>query len=290
MVDKEKRETKSSSGSNIQTNTMVGVNLTATSKPELISNHKKTNTNKKAHYGEYVIWFLIALSFTGIFLYGRALDFFDKHSGAVSAVGTIAIMLLTIAYVRYSRHQWRVMEKQLALTRQQIVNSQAAILGIRFDILYRFLPGEPHGMRAIVEYRFGSAIATDIYVTLNASWKDAHSLANIGEPLHLEVNIPSISPQGTRSIVKMVPLAGLNTDTWEEIKHKIGPKTIGVSGKFRYTNGFDAVPEEHFCFIWYAHPEVLGSSLAGDFIECERYASTVEMFTAFEKKAAETKN
>jgi len=40
------------------------------------------------------------------------------------------------------------------LTRQQIVNSQAAILEIRFDVLYRFIPGEAHGLRSIVGYRF----------------------------------------------------------------------------------------------------------------------------------------
>jgi heme/copper-type cytochrome/quinol oxidase subunit 4 len=131
MVDKEKRETQTSSGSDIHTNTPVGVSLIASSTPESVSDDKETKSKKKAHYGEYVIWFLIVLAFVVLPTWHVTREFLDKHNGAVSAISTIAIMLLTIAYVRYSRHQWQVMDGQLGQMRQQLPelhkSAQAAI-------------------------------------------------------------------------------------------------------------------------------------------------------------------
>ncbi len=124
MVDKGKRKTQSSGRADIETDTSVGINLTATINPELASNNKQTNSNKKAHYGEYVIWFLILAAFLALPTWRRSREFLDAHSGMVSAIGTIAIMLLTIAYVRYSRHQWRVMDGQLGQMRQQFPEMQ----------------------------------------------------------------------------------------------------------------------------------------------------------------------
>ena len=175
------------------------------------------------------------------------------------------------------------------LTRQQIVTSQAAILGIRFDVLFRFLPGEAHGLRSIVEYRSGSAIANNIHVNLDASWTNAPGLTDVGEPLHVEYDIPAMRQQNSRADVHMIPLQGLTMETWEPIRQKTTNRTIVVKGSFHYNNGFDPVPEQHFCFVYFAHPEVLGSS-AADFIECKRYASTAEMFTGLEKRAKATMN
>ena len=102
----------------------VGVNLIPASKPELIGDNKQAQSNKKGHYGEYVIWILIALGIIILIFCYSARKYLDDHSGMVSALGTIAIMLLTIAYVRYSRHQWRVMNGQLAQMRLQFPELQ----------------------------------------------------------------------------------------------------------------------------------------------------------------------
>jgi hypothetical protein len=120
MVDKNKRDAQTDGGTDVQPNTPVGVSLVAANKPESVSNNKESNPKKKGHYGEYVIWFLIPVGFLVLLSWHFTRELLDKHNGAVSAIGTIAIMLLTIAYVRYSRHQWQVMDGQLEQMRQQL--------------------------------------------------------------------------------------------------------------------------------------------------------------------------
>src|ERR1051325_5001873 len=124
MVDKEKRETQSGDGSNIQTRTPIWIRLFTSQKPEMAREQKKSQSNHKGHYGEYVIWILILAAFITLPSYRFTREFLDAHSGMVSAIGTIEIMLLTIAYVRYSRHQWRVMDGQLGQMRQQLPEIQ----------------------------------------------------------------------------------------------------------------------------------------------------------------------
>jgi hypothetical protein len=114
MIDKEKREQQSGGGSNIQTHAPIWVRLFASQKPEVAGEQEESDSNHKAHYGEYVIWLLIAFGFTSLIFVRPEREYLDNHSGMVSAIGTIAIMLLTIAYVRYSRRQWHTMEGQMA--------------------------------------------------------------------------------------------------------------------------------------------------------------------------------
>jgi hypothetical protein len=124
MVDKNKRDTQTDGGAGVQPNTPIGASLIAANKPESVSITKENNPKKKGHYGEYVIWFLIPVGFLVFLSWGFTRELLDKHNGAVSAIGTIAIMLLTIAYVRYSRHQWQVMDGQLEQMRQQLPEIQ----------------------------------------------------------------------------------------------------------------------------------------------------------------------
>lgn len=111
----------------IQTGPTIRVNLVPTSKPESASNDKKPNPNTKTHYGEYVIWLAITAGFAVVIFWSVARDYLDKHNGSVSAFATLAIMLLTIAYVRYARHQWKVMDKQAEIAAQQATIAEAAL-------------------------------------------------------------------------------------------------------------------------------------------------------------------
>ncbi len=174
------------------------------------------------------------------------------------------------------------------LARQQVIGSQAAILGIRFDVLYRFLPGEAHGLRSIVEYRSGIAMATNIHASIDVSWKDPKKLNDVSDPQHFEFDILQLRSENPRSVVNMLPFTGLNPDVWESIRQRSKSKTIGIKGTFQYNNGFNQTPQQPFCFIWFAHPEILGNS-AGDFVECPQYKSLVVMFDGFDKKVSATK-
>lgn len=223
------------------------------------------------------------------------------------AIATIAIAVSTGIYTHYARKQWQVMSQQLKqmtqqlpelqkaakaaqdsadLSRQQVIASQAAILNLRFDVLYRFLPGEHHGLRAMLEYRSGTAMVTEAHESISASWVDSGTLRDIGEPQHVEIDIRPFRA-GDPTSVEMIPLKGLNPTTWDAIRVRSSPKTIQVKGTFRYHNGFAQVPDQQFCYIYFAHPEVNGNSL-NDFVECgNRYHDLVVMFAGFDRKAQE---
>jgi hypothetical protein len=40
-------------------------------------------------------------------------SFLDNNSGAITALATVAIVVLTFFYVRYSKRQWQIMVRQL---------------------------------------------------------------------------------------------------------------------------------------------------------------------------------
>ena len=127
MKSKQKTEAQSSTGSNIQTGTASGTNiLSSASKPETISKQEKRKPSRETHYGEYIMWFLILIAFVAVFYFKILRDFIDLHNGAVAAVATLAIMMLTAVYARYSRHQWQVMDGQLEQMRNQLPELQKA--------------------------------------------------------------------------------------------------------------------------------------------------------------------
>ena len=112
----------------------------------------------------------------------------------------------------------------------------------------------------------------------------AHS-QGISDTVHRDFYIPALKAGGE---IRMIPLRGLNPDSWDSIKASVTTRTIAVKGTFRYYNGFEQVPEEPFCFIWYAHPQVLNSA-AEAFVRCEEYQSVRSMFAAFDKQAESKK-
>lgn len=228
---------------------------------------------------------------------------------SIIAIATTVYVIVASLQLGAMRSQTDTMQKQLTqmelqlpelqkstkaaqdsaiLTRQQVIAAQAAVLGIRFDILYRFLPGEPHGLRSVIEYRSGSALATNVHVSIDASWKDARELKDIGSSQHTEFDIPLMRSEGARGVIRMASLDGLNADKWESIRLRSNAKTIGVRGTFRYHNGFDSIPDQPFCFVWFAHPTVLGNS-AADFVDCAEYKRVESMFASFDRKAKEAK-
>jgi hypothetical protein len=77
--------------------------------PETNSQQQKEATSNKTTYTKNIMRPFIAL--------GRLLsDGFllaDKHDGGITALATIAIVILTWFYVGYSKKQWRVMDGQL---------------------------------------------------------------------------------------------------------------------------------------------------------------------------------
>jgi len=80
-------------------------------------------------YTRYVLGPLAAIS---RFCRG-GLGFLDRHNGSISALATVAIVVLTIFYVRYSKRQWETMEKQLLLSERPWVKFKPRILTVVFN-------------------------------------------------------------------------------------------------------------------------------------------------------------
>jgi hypothetical protein len=313
LVDKPETQTESNQPSQDNETGKSRVVSPARSTPTPTSQSKTQKASEASIYGKRTVGILVTIG--GVILVGwragwrNLWEFLDRHNGSISALATVAIVILTVFYVTYSKRQWETMrgqleqmEKQLPelrkaadaatesanLTRQQLIGSQAANVSVRFDVIYRFLPGEAHGLRSIVDYRSGTVMASDIHVSIDASWKDSRDLKDIGVPQHFDFTVPQLRFDNPRNTFNMVPLDGLNAETWESIGQTSKPKTIAVKGIFRYNNGFAQVPDQPFCFIWFAHPEVLGNS-ANNFVDCAQYKSLLVMFEGFDKKTANTK-
>lgn len=77
---------------------------------------------KARKYGHYVLRFLVAIR---RFL-ATIVGFLDKYDGAITALATVAIVVLTFNYVRYSKRQWEAMDGQLEVMRQQLPELQRA--------------------------------------------------------------------------------------------------------------------------------------------------------------------
>jgi hypothetical protein len=217
---------------------------------------------------------------------------------------TVVIAATTIFYTYYARKQWVSMDAQLAeirrqypelqrtanaakesadLTRQQVVGAQAAVLHIRFQVVFQLMPLDSfgHGLRAILDTAGGSPLASDIHESFDVSWKTVPGLRTIGRPQHFEFVIP----QYRAVSISGVPVAGLTSEVWEPISHGEGSRTIEIRGAFRYNNGFSEVPDQPFCLIWYAHLPIHNYSFH-DFIDCSEYANEASFFDSMERKAA----
>ncbi len=75
-----------------------------------IHSHGQTqNTSKARQYASYIVRPFVTI---GRFI-KKGFLLADRHNGGITALATVAIVVLTIFYVRYSRGQWRVMRQQL---------------------------------------------------------------------------------------------------------------------------------------------------------------------------------
>lgn len=59
-------------------------------------------------------------------LFGWLLRFLDEHDGSITALATVAIVVLTFVYVKYSKRQWQAMNGQLEEMRKSTKAAQDA--------------------------------------------------------------------------------------------------------------------------------------------------------------------
>jgi len=51
----------------------------------------------------------------------------DKHSGGITALATVAIVVLTVFYVKYSKHQWKTMQRQLEWSERPWIKAEIGV-------------------------------------------------------------------------------------------------------------------------------------------------------------------
>jgi hypothetical protein len=63
--------------------------------------------------GATIIFSSLILALSALLVWEKSRIFLDAHSGSISAIATVVIMMLTAFYAVYARRQWKVMEGQL---------------------------------------------------------------------------------------------------------------------------------------------------------------------------------
>lgn len=86
----------------------------------------------------------------------------DKHNGGITALATVAIVVLTIFYVKYSKHQWETMQQQLEWSERPWIRAEIGVTGnLTFDE-----KGDAHLQVMGTAKNVGHSVATG--VTINA--------------------------------------------------------------------------------------------------------------------------
>lgn len=170
--------------------------------------------------------------------------------------------------------------------KQEIVSRQAAVIRVYFQVNFQpsVISSAPHGLFAAFDCTPALAMASDVHASLDVSSKTKRKPQTIGEPQHFDLATP-----GFRSTwFGELPLPGLTSNLWDEISAGKGDRTIEIRGGFTYNNGFAQVPEQTFCFIWYAHPQVLNIGPESNFVNCSDYSSEVAFWDSLDRRAAKT--
>jgi len=90
---------------------------TGSNTPAFTGQPQTENTRKTKKYGQYIVWPFVAVwrIFRVVF------SFLDKHNGAVTALATIVIAVLTYYYATYSKKQWQITSDTLQISQRAYV-------------------------------------------------------------------------------------------------------------------------------------------------------------------------
>jgi hypothetical protein len=211
--------------------------------------------------------------------------------------GLLLVTSIIIAWIYYGQLQEmrkateateraaKAAQESVNLTRQEIVNAQAAILAFQFRVEFPFQP--PRGLISSIWPSSGSAMATRVHQEFTVYWVTRPQLKTTKEE-HFVIDIPQLRG-GTADGLRGVNLTGLDQDTWEKLfRQENSRQTLKIVGTLRYENGFNPVPDQPFCRIYYFHPPLTNMNSDG-FLDCSDYESTIAQFAWQEKRDAESK-
>lgn len=178
--------------------------------------------------------------------------------GAWTALATIVIALLTYAYVRYARKQWKAMndqvtamqaqlkemQKQTMISRDELVGTKAAVLDVGIGL-------SDAGQLNVGLSNDGHVTATDIHFHLNASKNSVQDGTRIGSPLIFEPDVKPI--QASRGLTWIWTLPWRPRQLGPEgywPKGWPGTVTYTFWGNYSYQDGFGDTAQQWFCKQW----------------------------------------
>lgn len=185
-----------------------------------------------------------------------------EHSGAVIAILTLVIAASNIGYdivaacqLHSMNGQLTEMQQQTALTRQQLVGTQAAVIifnETRWDSTKRLLTFDLSNT--------GLVTGTITSFTANVQKKTFPSQQPIGEGVPIEFTNREIGKNSNYTLDKGLPWP---LPEIEDQKLWPGNEIATIEGQYTYTNGFGEIFSHKFCVLWLPHWHVVGPNGAG---------------------------
>jgi hypothetical protein len=168
--------------------------------------------------------------------------FFDSHSGSFSALATLAIVVLTIFYVHYSKAQWQTMSRQ----QNDFEKTEGATLGTgKITIDFRDntlqIPIENYGRIPCPRVKTVARVAR--------IFADGHFLMTY----YTTAGDLTQVPPGSNYFKASVPLEHLAIGDKEAIED--GAQILTLAGELHFDNGFGTEEIFGFCFKFVPKPE-----------------------------------
>lgn len=216
-------------------------------KPQAPANTQTQQAAQGDHDGEKGVrilvtaWRFIARRFV------RIVAFLDTYNGAVTALATVAIMLLSGIYVHYSKAQWETMQRQL-IDSEAAQSAQITIEDFVPDISEgKSGQGELINGNVVIKNN-GATVAKEI--TGGVGYWESRVMpkrcaeVSAGSPSSTG---PSLAPQDTRPYAVATQIGD-----WSEVDK--GAMFFGYDIAFSYRNVFGQVMTTYDCFMYdYPH-------------------------------------
>lgn len=241
--------------------------------PQTHSQGQEEHASKTRQYTTYVAWPFVAIwrLFRWLFLWA------DDHDGGITALATVAIVVLTMFYVRYSRKQWIVMDGQLkemkkASSQQQRiarVEFGEAIVNQSQLFVYR-VDGR---MRAEVKFQnTGKIDAMFIKVAAQMAFRDSDP-----GPSEYAIGFKDSFPNRLSPFDEKNGNRAVSTIEDQPIPSEYKTHRLYVWGKFSYEDSMGPKDSEMFC-LWGPEqnwPDIFKNPLgyAGRWADCKTPAS-----------------
>jgi hypothetical protein len=122
-INKPEASSKTNQPEQAKLSTPNFISGTLTYPPASASSAQTQNASERAKKGKHIMRFFIAVWIR----IKRIFGFCDRHDGSITALATVAIVILTAFYVGYSKRQWIAMKGQLDQMKSQSDQSSVSL-------------------------------------------------------------------------------------------------------------------------------------------------------------------